>query len=130
MNNLNSYLILAIALALGFLLRFVLAYLKEKQNHIETETQKVIWSHAPELIQEAEEAYAQVEKAGAQKMKMCVEALLPLIPDAVSGLFTGNVIQAMVQTVFDSMKEFADFAIDKAGERAAGKSAESEDPAK
>ena len=119
--NGNIYLVLALALALGFLIRFVLVYLKTKQEYVETETQKVIWQHAPELIAEAEEAYAMVEKAGQQKMQMCIDALLPLIPDAVSALFTGDVIRGIVQTVFNSMKDFADFSIDEAARKLAGK---------
>ena len=77
----------------------------------------------PELIAEAEEAYKMVENAGKQKMQMCIDALLPLIPEAVAGIFTGDVIQRIVQTVFDSMKEFADYSIDKAAEQLAGKDA-------
>lgn len=117
----KMYLILALVLALGFLIRFILVYLKAKSALIETDTEQQIWKHAPELIAEAEEAYAMVEKAGAQKMQMCIDALLQLVPDAVTGIFTGDVIQRIVQTVFDSMKEFADYSIDKAAEQLAGK---------
>lgn len=117
----KMYLIMGLVLALSFLLRFILVYLKAKSQLIETETEQQIWKKAPELIAEAEEAYAMVEKAGAQKMQMCIEALLPLIPEAVAGIFTGDVIQRMVQTVFDSVKEFAEFSIDKAAEKVAGK---------
>ena len=117
----KTYLFMALVLALSFLLRFVLVYLKAKQELIETETEQQIYKRAPELIAEAEEAYGMVEKAGEQKMRMCIEALLPLIPDAVAGIFTGDVIQRMVQTVFDSVKEFAEYNLDKAAEKAAGK---------
>ena len=117
------YLILGLVLALGFLIRFILVYLKAKSELIETDTEQQIWKHAPELIAEAEEAYKMVEKAGKQKMQMCIDALLPLIPEAVAGIFTGDVIQRIVQTVFDSMKEFADYSIDKAAEQLAGKDA-------
>lgn len=122
--NTNMYWILALALVLGFAIRFVIVYMKAKQKTIETETQQAIWKHAPELISEAEEAYASVEKAGQQKMQMCIDALLPMIPDAVAGLFTGDIIRSIVQTVFNSMKEFADFAVDKAAEQAASKKEE------
>ena len=117
----KTYLLMALVLALSFLLRFILVYLKAKQELIETETEQQIYKRAPELIAEAEEAYGMVEKAGEQKMRMCIESLLPLIPDAVAGIFTGDVIQRMVQTVFDSVKEFAEYNLDKAAEKAAGK---------
>ena len=126
--NTNMYWILALALVLGFAIRFVIVYMKAKQKTIETETQQAIWKHAPELIAEAEEAYASVEKAGQQKMQMCIDALLPMIPDAVAGLFTGDIIRSIVQTVFNSMKEFADFAVDKAAEQAAASKKEEQKP--
>lgn len=117
--NTNMYWILALAMVLGFAIRFAIVYMKAKQKTIETETQQAIWKHAPELIAEAEEAYASVEKAGQQKMQMCIDAILPMIPEAVASLFTGDIIRGIVQTVFNSMKEFADFAVDKAAEQAA-----------
>lgn len=117
--NTNMYLLLVLALVLGFAIRFAIVYMKAKQKTIETETQQAIWKNAPELIAEAEQAYASVEKAGQQKMQMCIDAILPMIPEAVAGLFTGDIIRSIVQTVFNSMKEFADFAVDKAAEQAA-----------
>ena len=57
----KMYLILALVLALGFLIRFVLVYLRAKSKLIETDTEQQIWKHAPELIAEAEEAYKMVE---------------------------------------------------------------------
>ena len=117
--NTNMYLLLVLALVLGFAIRFAIVYMKAKQKTIETETQQAIWKNAPELIAEAEQAYASVEKAGQQKMQMCIDAILPMIPEAVAGLFTGDIIRSIVQTVFNSMKEFADFAVDKAAEKAA-----------
>lgn len=120
--NGNIYWGLALALVAGFAIRFVVVYLKAKKDNIETDTERMIFAHAPELIAQAERAYASVEKAGAQKMLMCIESLLPMIPDAVAGLFTSDIIQAMIQTVFDSMKDFANLEIDEAAKKLAQKS--------
>lgn len=120
--NGSMYWMLALALALGFALRFVIVYLRTKQDYIETETEMMIYAHAPELISHAEQAYASVEKSGEQKMQMCIDELLPMIPDAVAGLFTGDVIRKIVQTVFDSMMDFANQAVDQAAKNLAQKS--------
>lgn len=120
--NGSMYWMLALAIALGFALRFVIVYLRAKQDYIETETEMMIYQHAPELIAQAEQAYASVEKSGEQKMQMCIDSLLPMIPDAVAGLFTGDIIRSIVQTVFDSMMDFANQAVDQAAKNLAQKS--------
>lgn len=120
--NGNIYWGLALALVFGFAIRFVIVYLKVKKDNLETETERMIFAHAPELIAQAEKAYESVEKAGAQKMAMCVESILPMIPEAVASLFPGDIVQAMIQTVFNSMQDFANMAIDEAAKGLAQKS--------
>ena len=64
-----------------------------------------------ELIADAEEQFSNVEKAGAEKMAWVIAQIYAFIPVWLKPFLTTEKIQAIVQTVFDKIKAFADLQV-------------------
>lgn len=83
---------------------FVLSYLR---------TSQVVHKFAAELIADAEELFAHIEKSGVQKMAWVVGQLIEYVPAWLKPFLTSEKIQAIVQTVFDKIKAYADIQVSK-----------------
>ncbi len=59
------------------------------------------------------ELYANVEKSGAQKMAWVIEQIYAYVPAWLKPFLTAEKIQAIVQTVFDKIKAYADIQVSK-----------------
>lgn len=70
-------------------------------------------SKVAELINKAEELYADTTKAGGQKFEWVVNALYALLPAAMQVIIPRSMVETIVQNVFDQMKEFAKKTLDK-----------------
>ena len=74
-------------------------------------TSSVFRGFIAELIADAEERFSNVEKAGAEKMAWVVAQIYAFIPAWLKPFLTTEKIQAIVQTVFDKIKAFADIQV-------------------
>lgn len=108
-------------------LRFVVGYFNAKKeleraeaDLTEAQITAKIEGSAPEQIALAEAAYADVQKAGEDKMNMCIDNLLDIVPESMTDIFPRDLIRAIVQRAFDAVRSYADLSIDKyAGKLAA-----------
>ena len=130
MNELNlEILITALVFAvIAASLRFVVGYFKAKKeleyaelSLTEAQVAAKIEAAAPEQIAHAEAAYAEVQKAGAEKMEMCIDNLLDLVPSGMTDLFSRDVLQSIVQRAFDAVRAYTDLSIDKYSAKLAAK---------
>lgn len=69
------------------------------------------------LIAEAEETYINYEKAGEEKMKFCINKLNLIIPKAFKPILTDEVLEMLIQGVFDEVKKYADIQKQKLAEK-------------
>jgi len=74
-------------------------------------TSSVFRGFIAELIADAEEQFSNVEKAGAEKMAWVIAQIYEFIPVWLKPFLTAEKIQAIVQTVFDKIKAFADLQV-------------------
>lgn len=74
-------------------------------------TSSVFRGFIAELIADAEERFSNVEKAGAEKMAWVIAQIYAFIPAWLKPFLTTEKIQAIVQTVFDNIKAFADIQV-------------------
>jgi len=74
-------------------------------------TSKVVREFVAQLIADAEERFSNVEKAGAEKMAWVIAQIYEFIPAWLKPFLTTEKIQAIVQTVFDKIKAFADLQV-------------------
>ena len=88
-----------IAVVFGFLS----LYIKQKTK---------IYERAAEAIDMAEAAYTDV-KQGGMKMYYAVQYVASFIPAPLRVVFTDEVVQSMIQFVFDSMAQYATKQLDK-----------------
>lgn len=73
---------------------------------------KIIAQKASELITKAELEYEGTGR-GKEKFNFVVDAIMKLIPDELELFFPRALIEAIVQSVFEGMAEFASAQIDK-----------------
>ncbi|MBQ6369694.1 MAG: hypothetical protein IJI45_04685 [Anaerolineaceae bacterium] len=122
MEELNLEMLIAVLImaVIAASLRFVVGYYRarkelEEAEAILTETQVMakIEASAPEQIAHAEAAYIEIQKAGAEKMEMCIDNLLDLVPGRMTEYFSRDLIRSIVQRAFDAVRAYADISIDK-----------------
>ena len=89
---------------LWIILGFFATYVKTRTDIIET---------AEGLIAQAEEAYADVNKSGSQKMKYVVSIIMNMIPSPFQVIFDEETVEKIVQGVFDSIDKYAQVQLDK-----------------
>ena len=117
------YIALAALVVIGFAIRFYRAFILTKNELLIAETGHALAAAAPAEIAAAEAALAAVEKAGEQKMKLCIDALMLLVPEKLTDVFGEDVVRGIVQNAFDAAEEYAKIAAEKAAEKAAKKTA-------
>ena len=100
-----------VCFVLSAIAQFVRAYLKAKGE---------VTEEAAHQIAVAEEAFSTVEKAGAQKMQYCIDALYDMIPAPVKLFLTREMIGEIVQKVFDQVEKYKDVWIQSAAESILG----------
>ncbi len=83
---------------------FLFSYLKTKSTVIRK---------AGDFINKAEENWASVSHAGAEKFQWVVKSLHSLLPMPLKPFITEAMIAEIVQKVFDSMAEYATKQLDK-----------------
>lgn len=66
------------------------------------------------FIKEAEESYKDVSHSGGQKFEEVVDKLYDLVPDALHGIFTKDMIGQIVQSTFDEIEAYAKVQLDRA----------------
>ena len=122
MEELNLEMLIAVLImaVIAASLRFVVGYYRarkelEEAEAILTEAQVMakIEASAPEQIAHAEAAYIEIQKAGAEKMEMCIDNLLDLVPGRMTEYFSRDLIRSIVQHAFDAVRAYADISIDK-----------------
>lgn len=101
----SVYEIIMTVLAVVF--GFLSLYIKQKTN---------IYEKAAEAIDMAEGAYTEV-KTGGMKMYYAVQYVASFIPAPLRVVFTDEVVQSMIQFVFDSMAQYATKQLDKLVEK-------------
>lgn len=130
MSDLNlELLVTVIVLAvIAASLRFVIGYYRAKRDLEYTELSLTeaqitakIEAAAPEQIAHAEAAYSEVQKAGAEKMEMCIDNLMDMVPGSMVDLFSRDLIRSIVQRAFDAVRAYADLSIDKYSAKLAAK---------
>ena len=72
-------------------------------------------------IAAAEQALASVEKAGEEKMNLCIDALMLLVPSKLTDVFGREVVRDIVQKAFDAADDYAKVAAEKAAQKLAKK---------
>lgn len=82
---------------------FLSLYIKQRTN---------IYERAAEAIDMAEAAYTDV-KQGGMKMNYAVQYVASFIPAPLRVVFTDEVVQNMIQFVFNSMAQYATKQLDK-----------------
>lgn len=106
---------------IALLVTFYITYVKTKNALLIAETGQMLAAAAPAEIAAAEKALAAIEKAGEQKMNMCVNALLTFVPKQVESFFGEDVIRGIVQKAFDATDAYAKTAAESAAKKLAGK---------
>lgn len=76
-------------------------------------TSAVFRGFVAKLIADAEQKYAEKTKAGAEKMAWVVSKLYGYIPIVLQPFFSEKQLTAFVQTVFDSIQQYATVQLDK-----------------
>lgn len=67
---------------------------------------------AAALIVQAEQEYKDVTKAGGQKFSWVVDTLYAMIPIILKPFITREFIEVLVQSIFDSIQEYAKLQLD------------------
>ena len=106
---------------LALVVTFYISYVKTKNSLLIAETGKMLAAAAPAEIAMAEKALAAIEKAGEQKMNMCVNALMTFVPEQVEAFFGEEVIRGIVQKAFDAADSYAKAAAESAAKKVANK---------
>lgn len=126
--NLEMLIAALIMAVIAASLRFVVGYYRarkklEEAEAILTEAQVMakIEASAPEQIAHAEAAYIEIQKAGVEKMEMCIDNLLDLVPGSMTEFFSRDLIRSIVQRAFDAVRAYADISIDKYSAKLAAK---------
>lgn len=83
---------------------YFVSYLKTKNNLLD---------EAKNAVNYAEKEYEDTMNAGSEKMSWAIDYLYGLVPTIIKPLITKDVLQSIIQTVFDGMKMFADYQLDK-----------------
>lgn len=109
--------LLIVALAI----RFYRAYVITKNELMIAETGMALVAAAPSEIAAAEQALASVEKAGEEKMNLCIDALMLLVPSKLTDVFGREVVRDIVQKAFDAADDYAKVAAEKAAQKLAKK---------
>jgi hypothetical protein len=76
-------------------------------------TSSVFRGFIAQLIADAEWVFAEVEKAGKQKMDWVIKKLYEYIPSFFKPFFPEEKLREIVQMVFDKIKDFADLQVEK-----------------
>lgn len=104
--GLNWAIVLSVALGVAVVIfGFLVSYFK---------TSSTFRSFIVQLITDAEVKYANIEKAGQQKMAYVIDKLYEIIPLPLKLTFTKARLEAFAQEVFDWVKQFAIIQCDKA----------------
>lgn len=83
---------------------FLAEYFKTKQK---------LWNKVNEYIDQAEEAYKDVTKAGREKYNAVTDALFKLVPVPLRVIITKEMIGNIVQKAFDAIASYASKQLDK-----------------
>ena len=83
---------------------FLVTYIKSKKDIIE---------QATSVIDEAEKKYADMAKAGSDKMLWAVEFLYSKLPEPMKFFITKDFIRDTLQKTFDSVASYATQQLDK-----------------
>ena len=83
---------------------FLAEYFKTKQK---------LWDKVNEYIDQAEEAYKNVTKAGKEKFNHVVSVLFELVPVPLRIIITKEMIGNIVQKAFDAIASYASKQLDK-----------------
>ena len=83
---------------------FFISYIKTKTS---------LMDKAQHAINHAEKQYESYTKAGAQKFEYVVDFLYSTIPAPLKMFITRETVAQITQSVFDSMKRFAEQQLDK-----------------
>ena len=76
-------------------------------------TKTNLFNMATEAIAKAESEFADVSKAGNQKMQWATEFLYQYIPAPLKMFITKEIVTKILQSAFDWMKNFAEQQMDK-----------------
>lgn len=72
-----------------------------------------ITAQAVVYIAEAEKDYKDTTRAGGKKFEQVVNKLYDLVPDALHGIITKEMIAEIVQSTFDEIQEYVRTQLDK-----------------
>ena len=115
------YIIAAVLFLIAIGITFYMAFVRARNALSIAETGKMLAAAAPAEIAAAEKALAAIEKAGEQKMQMCIDALMLIVPEKLKSVFGADVIRGIVQNAFDATEEYAKIAAEKAAKKLANK---------
>lgn len=73
-----------------------------------------ITAQAVVYIAEAEKDYKDTTQSGGKKFEQVVNKLYDLVPDALHGIITKEMISEIVQSTFDEIQEYVKLQLDKA----------------
>lgn len=76
-------------------------------------TKQAVTAKAAEMINQAETVYKDVAKAGGKKMRYVCVQLHNLVPGPLKPFITEELIESMVQAVFDKIEDYAKKQLDK-----------------
>ena len=88
-----------------------------QKNAAVAELKDKLTNKAVNLINDAEEEYSNVYKAGSQKFEWVVDMLYRLVPENMKFLVSKDEVAVLVQRTFNGMEEFADQQVTAAVER-------------
>lgn len=84
-----------------------------KSNKKISDTKNKIQERVNSYIDDAEDAYADITKAGGQKREWVIDRLYELIPIGLKPFFSRELLEEIVQNAFDAIQSFASKQIDK-----------------
>lgn len=83
-----------------------------------------ITAQAVVYIAEAEKDYKDTTQSGGKKFEQVVNKLYDLVPDALHGIITKEMISEIVQSTFDEIQEYVRLQLDEAVDKIPVKKAE------
>ena len=83
-----------------------------------------ITAQAVVYIAEAEKDYKDTTQSGGKKFEQVVNKLYDLVPDALHGIVTKEMISEIVQSTFDEIQEYVRLQLDEAVDKIPVKKAE------
>lgn len=83
-----------------------------------------ITAQAVVYIAEAERDYKDTTQSGGKKFEQVVNKLYDLVPDALHGIITKEMISEIVQSTFDEIQEYVRLQLDEAVDKIPVKKAE------